>query len=106
MYRRFSHRVHLPQLQQDDTSLFHFTIAVKELNSLSKVLVVDELIRRQTLARPAALSPAVVVVSFFTAQFLQAGAQQQAVFTTRLGTSPQMEHLSGEIVPPLEHPLS
>ena len=58
MYRRFSHRVHLPQLQQDDTSLFHFNIAVKELNSLSKVLVVDELIRRQTLARPAALSPA------------------------------------------------
>ena len=82
------------------------TPLVKELDSLSKVLVVDELTRRQTLARPAALSPAVVVVSFFTAQFLQAGAQQQAVFTTRLGTSPQMEHLSGEIVPPLEHPLS
>ena len=54
------HRVHLPQLQKDDTSLFllHFTITVKELDSLSKVLVVDELIRRQTLARPAALSPA------------------------------------------------
>ena len=38
--------------------LLHFTIAIKELNSLSKLLVVDELIRRQTLARPAALSPA------------------------------------------------
>ena len=37
---------------------YHFTIAVKELDSLSKLLVVDELIRRQALVGLAALSPA------------------------------------------------
>ena len=107
------HRVHLPQLQKDDTSLFllHFTIAVKELDSLSKVLVVDELIRRQTLARPAALSPADSSGGEFLHRTVPTGWGPATGCVPHpfgnLAADGTLERSSGgEIVPPLEHPLN
>ena len=104
------HRVHL---QKDDTSLFllHFTITVKELDSLSKVLVVDELIRRQTLARPAALSPADSTGGEFLHRAVPAGWGPATGRVNHplgnLATEGTLERPSGgEVVPPLEHPLS
>ena len=86
-------------------------LPLKELNSLSKVLVVDELIPHQTLARPAALSPADSSGGEFLHRTVPTGwgpatGRVHHPFGN-LAVDGTLERLSGgEIVPPLEHPLS
>ena len=95
------HRVHL---QKDDTSLFL-------LDSLSKVLVVDELIRRQTLVCPAALLPAESSGGEFLHRTVPTGWGPATGCVPHpfgnLAADGTLERSSGgEIIPPLEHPLS